>query len=72
MLIVAVNDSITSLPYDCNQAKVKEDQVKILGDAAELQPSMSDAVEPSLAPGSHLLICIFQVTTLPEWPRPYD
>ena len=40
MLIVAVNDSITSLPYDCNQAKVKEDQVKILGDTAELKPSM--------------------------------
>jgi hypothetical protein len=40
MLIVAVNDSITSLPYNYNQAKVKEDQVKILGDTAELKPSM--------------------------------
>jgi hypothetical protein len=38
MLIVAVNDSITSLPYNCNQAKVKEDQVKILGDTAGCNP----------------------------------
>jgi uncharacterized cupredoxin-like copper-binding protein len=57
MLIVAVNDSTTSLPYDYNQAKVKEDKVKILGDTAEVQPSTSGAVELTLAPGSYLLIC---------------
>lgn len=57
MLIVAVDNPATALPYDYSEAKVNEDQVKILGDTSELQPNKSGSVELTLAPGSYLLIC---------------
>ena len=57
MLIVSVDNPATALPYDYNEAKVNEDQVKVLGDTSELQPNKSASVEVTLAPGSYLLIC---------------
>jgi uncharacterized cupredoxin-like copper-binding protein len=57
MLVVAVDSPTTPLPYDYGQAKVKEDQVKVLGDTSELQPNVSSSLEVTLAPGSYLLIC---------------
>ena len=57
MLIVAVDDPSTPLPYDYNAAKVPETAVKVLGDTSELQPNMSREVEVTLAPGTYLLIC---------------
>jgi hypothetical protein len=47
MLIVAVDNPQAPLPYDYSQAKVAEDQVKVLGDTGDL----------TLTPGSYLLIC---------------
>lgn len=57
MLIVAVDNPATSLPYDYNEATVNEDQLKILGDTSELRPTQSGSVEVTLKPGSYLLIC---------------
>jgi uncharacterized cupredoxin-like copper-binding protein len=57
MLVVAVDNSATPLPYDYGEAKVSEDEVKVLGDTSELQPNKSDSVEVTLQPGSYLLIC---------------
>ena len=52
MLVVAVDNPATALPYDYSEAKVNEDQVKVLGDTSELQPNKSASVEVTLAPGS--------------------
>ena len=57
MLIVAVDDPSTPLPYDYNAAKVPETEVKVLADTSELQPNLSREVEVTLAPGTYLLIC---------------
>ena len=57
MLVVAVDSSAAPLPYDYVQAKVAEDQAKILGDTSELQPNASRVLDLTLAPGSYLLIC---------------
>ncbi len=57
MLIVAVDDPSAPLPYDSTQARVKENQIKVLGDTSEMQPSASHTVDLTLAPGWYLLIC---------------
>ena len=40
-----------------DEAKVNEDEVKVLGDTSELLPNKSASVEVTLSPGSYLLIC---------------
>ncbi len=60
VLVVAVDDPTSPLPYDYNQAKVKEDQLKILGDTSELQPNESKTLDLTLAPGTYLIICNVQ------------
>ncbi len=57
MLIVSVDNPTAPLPYDYPQARVPEDQVKVLGEAADLQPNVSKTFEVALTPGSYLLIC---------------
>lgn len=57
MLVVAVDSPQAPLPYDYGQAKVVEDQVKVLGDTGDLQPGASDTLDLTLKPGSYLLIC---------------
>ena len=57
MLVVAVDNPTAPLPYDYPQARVPEDQVKVLGEAADLQPNASKTFEVTLTPGSYLLIC---------------
>ena len=57
MLIVSVDNPTAPLPYDYAQARVPEEQVKVLGEAADLQPNTSKTLEIALAPGSYLLIC---------------
>jgi uncharacterized cupredoxin-like copper-binding protein len=57
MLVVAVDDPQAPLPYDYWQAKVVEDQVKVLGDTGELRPNQSYTLDVTLAPGSYLLVC---------------
>ena len=57
MLVVSVDNPTAPLPYDYPQARVPEDQVKVLGEAADLQPNTSKTVELTLSPGAYLLIC---------------
>jgi uncharacterized cupredoxin-like copper-binding protein len=57
LVLVSVDNSSTPLPYDYSQAKVREDQVKIVTETSELQPSQSASLQANLAPGSYLLIC---------------
>lgn len=57
MLVVSVDNPTAPLPYDYPQARVPEDQVKVLGEAADLQPNVSKTFEVTLTPGSYLLIC---------------
>jgi len=59
-LVVAVDDPTSPLPYDYSQAKVKEDQLKILGDTSELQPNESRTLDLTLSPGTYLIICNVQ------------
>jgi uncharacterized cupredoxin-like copper-binding protein len=57
LLVVPVDNPQATLPYDYSKAQVAEDQVKVLGDTGELQPSASQTFDLTLAPGSYLLIC---------------
>jgi len=57
MLIVAVDNPNAPLPYDYSKGKVAEDQVKTMGETAELAPNMSKTLEVTLPAGSFLLIC---------------
>lgn len=57
MLVVSVDNPTAPLPYDYPQAHVPEDQVKVLGEAADLQPNVAKTFEVTLTPGSYLLIC---------------
>jgi uncharacterized cupredoxin-like copper-binding protein len=57
MLVVAVDNPRAPLPYDYSQAKMAEDQVKVLGDTGDLQPGASYMLDVTLTPGSYLMIC---------------
>ncbi len=57
MLIVPVDHIGASLPYDAQSGRIPEDQVRVLGDTEDLQPSASKLVDVTLAPGSYLLVC---------------
>ncbi len=57
MVVVAVDNAQAPLPYDPRQQRVREEQVKRLGETGELQPSSSKELDLKLAPGSYLLIC---------------
>lgn len=57
LLVVAVDAPSAPLPYDYGQAKVAEDQVRVLGETAELEPNASAGLDVTLPPGSYLLIC---------------
>ncbi len=57
VLIVSVDNPAAPLPYDYPQARVPEDQVKVLGEGGDLQPNDSAGFEVTLAAGSYLLIC---------------
>lgn len=57
MLIVAVDNPNAPLPYDYTRAQVPEEQIKVLGEAEDIQPSQSKALEVALPQGSYLLIC---------------
>jgi uncharacterized cupredoxin-like copper-binding protein len=57
VLIVAVENPNAALPYNYAEAKVAEDQMKVLGEVTDLQPNASGTVDVALTPGSYLLIC---------------
>jgi len=57
MVVVAVDSPDAALPYDYSKQQVVEDQVKVLGETEELQPSASQALTLDLPAGNYLLIC---------------
>lgn len=57
MLVVSVDSPNAPLPYDYPQARVPEDQVKVLGEVDDLEPNVTKTFEVKLSPGSYLLIC---------------
>jgi uncharacterized cupredoxin-like copper-binding protein len=57
MLVVAVDNPNAPLPYDYPQARVPEDQVKVLGEVADLEPNGTKIFEVKLTSGSYQLIC---------------
>ena len=57
ILVVAVDNPQAKLPYDFTKAQVAQDQVKILAEAAELQPNESAEMEADLSPGTYMLFC---------------
>ena len=57
ILVVAVDNAQAKLPYDFTKAQVAQDQVKILAEAAELQPNESAEMEADLSPGTYMLFC---------------
>lgn len=57
VLVISVDNPSAPLPYDYAQARVPEEQVKVLGEAGDMQPNASKTLELTLAPGSYLLVC---------------
>ena len=57
MLVVAVDNPNTPLPYDYSIGEIPENQVKVLGETEEMQPNAEKTIEVDLKPGSYLLIC---------------
>lgn len=57
MLVVAVDSANVPLPYDYNSAKVLEEQVKSMGEVAELKPNESGSLDVTLTPGTYILLC---------------
>lgn len=57
MIVVAVQNPEAPLPYDARARRVREDRIKMLGEASDLQPSSSKELDVDLAPGAYLLIC---------------
>jgi len=57
VLVIAVDNPNAPLPYDYAQARVPEEQVKVLGEAGDLEPNASKTLDLTLAPGSYLLVC---------------
>ncbi|MEP0314155.1 MULTISPECIES: hypothetical protein [Alphaproteobacteria] len=57
MVVVAVDSPDAALPYDYDRQQVVEDQVKVLGETDELQPSAGESLTLTLVAGNYLLIC---------------
>jgi uncharacterized cupredoxin-like copper-binding protein len=57
MIVVAVDNPNAPLPYDYNTGRIPEEQIKMLGETAEMQPDAEKIVTLDLQPGSYLLIC---------------
>lgn len=57
LLVVNVDKPDAPLPYNYAQAKVDEDQVKVLGDTDNLEPNASASLDVTLTPGTYMLIC---------------
>jgi uncharacterized cupredoxin-like copper-binding protein len=56
-LIIAVDNPQAPLPYDYSQAKVAEDQVKVLARTGNLQPNESAKLDLAVTVGWYLVIC---------------
>jgi uncharacterized cupredoxin-like copper-binding protein len=57
MVLAAVSDLETPMPYDAANEKVDEDAAGHLGEVAELDPGSSGALTLTLEPGTYILYC---------------
>lgn len=57
MIVVAVENPNTPLPYDYKAGQIPEKQVKVLGETDELEPNAEKTITLDLKPGTYLLIC---------------
>lgn len=57
MVVIAVDGPSTPLPYEYNKGIVAEDQVKVMGEASDLEPSATKDVTLDLPAGHYLLVC---------------
>jgi hypothetical protein len=51
VIIVAVDNPNAPLPYNYAEARIAEDQIKVVAEVADLQPNASGTIDVSLAPG---------------------
>ena len=57
MIVVAVENPNTPLPYDYNTGQIPEKQVKMLGETNGMEPNAEKTITLDLKPGAYLLIC---------------
>jgi len=57
VIVVRASTNDAPLPYDDNQGKVIEKQIKHLGEISDLPPGKSGSITLRLRPGNYLLIC---------------
>ncbi len=57
MIVVAVAEPNTPLPYDQKDNRVIESKIKDLGEASDLPPGTKKTLTLTLKPGHYLLIC---------------
>jgi uncharacterized cupredoxin-like copper-binding protein len=57
MIVVAVENPNTPLPYDYNTGQIPEKQVKMLGETNEMEPNAEKTITLDLKPGTYLVIC---------------
>lgn len=57
VIVVAVENLNAPLPYNYGEARIPEDQVRVIGEVEGLQPNGSGSIEVSLPAGNYLLIC---------------
>ena len=57
MVVIPVADAKVTLPYDDATKRIKEDELKSLGEVSELKPGKSGDLTVTLAPGTYRLIC---------------
>ena len=67
MVVVKVDSQSSQLPFDYSQSKVREDQIKILGDTAELQPMNRKAYLFVLSPAPTCYSVTCRGITPGEW-----
>jgi uncharacterized cupredoxin-like copper-binding protein len=57
MIVVAVENPNTPMPYDYDNGQIPEKQVKMLGETEEMEPNAEKTITLDLKPGTYLLIC---------------
>lgn len=57
MIVVALKDTKSSLPYSANENRINEDVAGSLGEVPELDPGKSGTLTLDLKPGRYVVFC---------------
>ena len=57
MVVIATKGPSAPLPYDYNKGVLAEDQLKVMGEASDLEPNVSTSLTLDLPAGHYLLVC---------------